>query len=652
MKPTIKNLAITAVLGTTMTLHAASTLLPNGDFETPDGATWAEVSADGTFAYDYPVSGGNPDGYGVIDHSAADGGWGIWVSNDEVPVTLDSLGLNAGEAYQFTQDMTILSGSNLGGFKVDFFNGTESAGSTGDIFPALIGDGTTWETYSFQVAIPATADGIKVVPLWGPDSTVGYDNVCVDPTPVPQPQIPNGDFENGGASWFEIGEEHTMWTYPSTGGNPDGYGTMDNDSEGFGIWVANGGAPLALDSLGLAGGDVVTFLQDMTILAGENIGGLKIEFLEGATFLGDTGDMIPDLIGDGSTWETYSFEVTLPSNADHIKIVPLWGVGSLVGYDNVGFVAPVPEIFAAAINTGTVVSWMPDSAESTYQPQQSEDNSVWTNLGPAILGDTISSVFDADGAPFYRVEESELVPLFAVINSGFENYDAEDPPHPDSWDCIGSQPPTLNTEDAHTDETSMRLAVINAASEANTSEIQQNIANVGGEIEPGAEYVFSFWAKQVSSGVSHVQEYRVQWLGEDGAILGGGVGFNNFQGGFGVWEEIIATGLVAPENAATALIQIIGKTGGVEGGLGEVLIDDVELITTIASPIGTLPATAAAGVEISWDSKTGRTYQVRSSTDLISFEDFGGALTGDGETQTTTDLITPIAKFYEVVETP
>ena len=79
----------------------------------------------------------------------------------------------------------------------DFFASGAFSGSTGDIFPALIGDGTTWETYSFTVTIPTGTEGIKVVPLWGAGSSIGYDNVGVDDAPVETPLIPNGDFENG-----------------------------------------------------------------------------------------------------------------------------------------------------------------------------------------------------------------------------------------------------------------------------------------------------------------------------------------------------------------------------------------------------------------------------------------------------------------------
>ena len=186
----------------------------------------------------------------------------------------------------------------------------------------------------------------------------------------------------------------------------------------------------------------------------------------------------------------------------------------------------------------------------------------------------------------------------------------------------------------------------------NDSEIQQNITNEGGSVVPGQTYDFSFWAKQISSGVSYVQEYRVNWLNASSEILGGGVGFLNFTGGNGTWQEITASGLVAPDEAATALIQIIGKTGAVAeaGAFGEVLIDDLTLTTSQTAEFDVLEADTAPGVGISWPTLAGKNYQVKSSTNLINFTDFGALITGDDSEKTAVDSITPPMKYYKVVE--
>lgn len=579
MKLNSPTLALGNLLAASLPLFADPNLAPNGDFDAGADA-WAEINGGGTFSYSYPDSGGNPGGYGVIDHSANDGGWGIWVANDNVIQSLASLDLAAGESYRFSLDMQILSGTKLGGFKVDFFTGNDFSGSTGDIFPALIGDGSTWETYSFDVTLPNGIDGVKLVPLWGAGSSIGYDNLCVDTNPIVPPPIPNPDFENAGAGWFELGGPNTTHTYSVEGGNPDGYGIMTNNGAGFGIWVANGGAPLLLSDLGFAGGDTVNFMQDMRILAGTNIGGLKVEFLEGTTFLGDTGDMIPDLIGDGSTWETYSFEVTIPVNADRIKIVPLWGVASSVGYDNFTFARAVPQRASLTFAVGISVNWAPPNEFNLYQPQKSENGEDWVNLGREVIGNEVSSAFDLDQAPFYRVLETPVAVADSILNGGFEEADEGDPSLTPSWRAVGSQAPTRTMGDARTGDAALRIRVQNsAAPSANVSEIQQDIFDAGGSITPGQTYDFSFWAKQISSGVSYVQNYRIQFLAPGGAILSGGTEFMAFAGGIGEWTEISVTGLVPPEGAETAFVQIFGATGAVPGATaqGEVLIDDISL---------------------------------------------------------------------------
>ena len=319
----------------------ALTGIPNGDFSTTGGAEWVFDSGGGTFAESFPASGGNAGGYGRIDHSANDGGFAVFVSNNRDTIPIADLGLFADSAYNFSMDMRIESGSNIGGFKVDFFDGEIAAGSSGDIYPTtLIGTGATWETYEFEINIPAGVNAIKVVPLWGPGSIVGYDNITFDPNPIvvaPVTGIPNGDFESGLDSWAQAGAPNTTFAASAAGGNPDGYVTMSNDGNGFGVLVSSGGAVLPIAGLGLSAGEAYTFSMDMRIESGVNLGGLKVEFYNGVAFLGDTGDMRPAIIGTGATWETYEFTVPLPAGADGIKLVPLWGSGSVVGYDNVAF---------------------------------------------------------------------------------------------------------------------------------------------------------------------------------------------------------------------------------------------------------------------------------------------------------------------------
>ncbi|MEJ6725377.1 MAG: hypothetical protein QNK80_11670 [Akkermansiaceae bacterium] len=641
-------------------------LFPNGDFENGN-TSWEEVSGGaGTFAFSYPTNDGNTGGFGVIDQKTS-GGFGIWVGNDGNSISLDSLGLEAGNSYNFSQDMQLLSGSTIGGLKLDFTTAGANTGSSGEIFPDLIGDGSTWETYTFEIAIPLGVDGFKLVPLWGTNSSVGFDNISYNTTGGEAPLVPNGDFENGSTSWFQEGTDITF-AYPSTGGNPDGHGRINSvpPTTGTGFWAANGGAPITISSLGLTGGDTVNFKQDMKIFDGSGIGGLRLEFFNGGDLVGNTGKLYPDLIGDGSTWETYSFEVTVPAGATHVKMLPLGIAGSSVGFDTItvgeGTTPPDPTADSTEIQLvfGRLFRWnRGSSASNFFQPQSSPDQVTWTNLGPAFTGSTSGQGFDPSNAPFYRILESSTTSGEALTNGGFEDTDFGDPACPLEWVCFSptGQVPELIDTDAFSGSKSVRLAVQNDASPTpHQSEIQHNVAASGSFIEPGTSYDFSFRAKQISSGVSYVQNYRLQWLNDVGAIVSEAFGFTAFNGGTGGWAEITRTGLVAPDGAVTAYIQIFGATGAIAGedAKGEVLIDDLSLVsaaggdgrTTVVSVFG-----IEAGVGIEFPTQSDRFYQAGISFNLEEFDDLGPLFEGNGERAAIGTQYDEENYFFRMIET-
>ena len=485
MKPIPTTLALSATL---LTLPCYADLFPNGDFESA-GSTWLEVAGGGTFTFDYPATGGNDDGYGIIDHSAADGGFGIWVGNDGQPLTLASLNLEAGSTYDFTLDMRLISGTNIGGFKLDFTNGGDNAVSTGDLRNDLIGDGSTWETYTFRIEIPGEGvDGFKVVPLWGVDSVVGFDNIGFDPTPIVPP-------------------------------------------------------------------------------------------------------VEPPVIEPGSE---------------------------------------------AQVAEGTLVTWVPTNTEKLHQPQSSQDGTAWTNLGPAFPGTETTTILDPNPAPFYRVQEKDPAGPDSVVNGGFEIADPGNPDCPENWTCIfdAGQAATRIETDSYSGTASVRLAVQNDDGAApNKAEIQQNLGIAGGSVTPGETYTFSFRAKQISSGVSYVQQYRLQWVdGSGAAINGADIGFNNFSGGSGTWDEISPDSIVAPAGAVSAFIQIFGATGAVAGAdaRGEVLIDDISLAVGGATEPSNLATTTEPGIGVTMLTKSGVTYKAQQSNDLFIFDDLTGTFTGNG----------------------
>ncbi len=462
--------------------------------------------------------------------------------------------------------------------------------------------------------------------------------------------FPDGDFENGLGSWFELGSGGTFaFSYPTSGGNPDGYGIIDNSAAdgGFGIWISNNEVPYTLDELGLVAGNKYKFTQDMQLLSGPKIGGFKLDFTNAGENVSSSGELFPDLIGDGSTWETYTFEIDIPADVDGFKVVPLWGAESSVAYDNIGFdptpiLPPVePPVVEPSsepqLSEGTLVTWVPTNSEKFHQPQSSQDGTTWTDLGPAFLGTETTTILDPDSAPFHRVQEKEPAGEQAIINGDFEIADAANPDCPESWACLSTsgQLPTRIESDASSGSASIRIAVQNDDSGSpNQAEIQQNLINAGGFVTPGESYTFSFSAKQISYGVSYVQNYSVQWVDGTGAVINGaGIDFTPFDGGDGSWAEISVPNLVAPASAGGVFIQIFGATGAVPGvdAKGEVLIDNISLSLGGGAVPVNLDTTTEPGIGITQLAKSGVLYKAQQSEDLQNFTDLTGTFTGNGQ---------------------
>jgi hypothetical protein len=239
-----------------------------------------------------------------------------------------------------------------------------------------------------------------------------------------------------------------------------------------------------------------------------------------------------------------------------------------------------------------------------------------------------------------------------VVNGGFEIGNGSSV---SNWSAIGSQPATRVNAGAHGGAYCMQLLVTNPAAAPNSSEIDQNVTAAGGApVIPGQTYNFSFWARQISSGVSYVQNYRIGWLNGSGGTVGS-VGYTGFSASSGGWTQVNVPNLTAPSNAVNAYLQIYGATGAVSNGYGGVLLDDISLAYTVPSQTNVLAVAVQPGMLLAWPSTGGKSYDVRWTDNLAgnNWSNLVSAVPGNGSTNTVTDILsTNQLRCYEVVELP
>ncbi len=183
MKRIITSFAMFAMVGIASAINTTN-YVPDGDFESPNGdvGPWANQFGGDTISF--LATGGNPNGCVQISDAGSFGGIAYVNPPGSTQPTLASLGLTAGQTYTFVMDMQIVSGSSIGGLKVESWTDTASLGDSGNMYP--LSGTTSWATYAFTYKIANGATHLNIVPLWGPSSTVNYDNIgVVIPGPSP-----------------------------------------------------------------------------------------------------------------------------------------------------------------------------------------------------------------------------------------------------------------------------------------------------------------------------------------------------------------------------------------------------------------------------------------------------------------------------------
>jgi len=172
-----------ATLALTFSTTSMADLVPNGDFEIADGASWGIETAAGS-VFTFPTSGGNGDGYLQMDNTSASWG-GVAISTDDPSGSLlgdfkdgSGNGLVAGGTYDFLWDMKSAAAATRGGIKLESWN---EGGFMNQSAEYTFASTTDWASYSQSYTIDPNATRLKIV-LLGLDNTsvYGYDNVCID----------------------------------------------------------------------------------------------------------------------------------------------------------------------------------------------------------------------------------------------------------------------------------------------------------------------------------------------------------------------------------------------------------------------------------------------------------------------------------------
>jgi len=311
------------------------------------------------------------------------------------------------------------------------------------------------------------------------------------------------------------------------------------------------------------------------------------------------------------------------------------------------------------LEAGQALNWVGGTGSSYQLQTRATPAEAWSSLGASVAGTGASlSAYSAGRNPAREFKVVETYPVViappALLANG--SFEAGSGTAATSWTTLASQPPVRITTVAHSGIASMRCALLNVGGAPAEGMLQQTVLAAGTAVTSGQAYAFSFWIKQISSGPSYIQQYWLQWLNASGSVIGG-TGLQNFNGTLGAWTKITTANQTAPSGVAGIKIIFRLVTGAVVGGLGELLIDDVEVAPVGAAPVTTtatrdlLVTTSAAG-QLSWTAAAGSRYEPQSSPDLVTWTSLAPELAGDGQIRS---LIVPLSRateFFRLRVTP
>ncbi|MEM9238305.1 MAG: hypothetical protein AAGB14_16155, partial [Verrucomicrobiota bacterium] len=342
---------------------------------------------------------------------------------------------------------------------------------------------------------------------------------------------------------------------------------------------------------------------------------------------------------------------------------PAFGGGAMY-FDDLQLVEDAgPPPFLASIRPGKVVSWTPGAASSIHQPQASDDQIDWVDLGNELEGNTVDAVFDGEGAAHYRVVET--IPdstLNGVANPGFETTEAAAYPSPgaagwtiqaaeDTNPADGSASMTVESSyGVYGPNSGSEMLVFESITPPSPAFVSAPATNVRSDlmaVNGNTNYEISFYAAHVMKQGGANPQFNLRYFNSSMVFIGEN-GFESFSSLGSSWTRV-SEPFTTPAAAAYVSIEWIQALGAGNDGHWVTLIDDVELpVGTVPGGQNVLPASVTSGVEVSWPTEVGYLYQVEAGALLDSFTDVGPSYSGNGLEATYFEEIAGDRRFYRV----
>ncbi|WP_411844619.1 family 16 glycosylhydrolase [Roseibacillus persicicus] len=318
--------------------------------------------------------------------------------------------------------------------------------------------------------------------------------------------------------------------------------------------------------------------------------------------------------------------------------------GGSMYFDDLSLNEIVVEPLDPNLEMGTIVSWVPENSSSSYQLQASEDGTSWSNVGEAIEGVELSASFSPSLSAFYRVVETTASSSGnGVLNPSFESIEPAQYPSPGAvdWRIASSEEldpgngfSSMTVEsiyDAFTPRTGDRMLVVESSTPTSGPVVapSSDVRSALIPVDANTVYDITFYAAHVVKAGGANPQLIVRFYNADSGYIGDS-GYKSFASIDSSWTEVTSR-FTTPAGTAFAEVSWIQALGAGNNFHWVTLIDDVELLTdSLPGTENILSASQERGYQISWNTTLGRSYQITSSNELLSFPTVEATLSGDG----------------------